>query len=77
MDKNSILIPILPNTPLPNLKINKNKNRKNVVIGSYPSSKNNFSDKNLLQAANISNEIFSDNKNEQEFIPTSEKTKWV
>lgn len=75
LDKNFILIPILFNTLLLDFKTNKDKNKKNVAINFCHFSKNNFFNRNLSKANNDNNRIFSNNKNKEKFILTSEKTK--
>lgn len=49
---------MLSNTSLPNLKTDKNKNKKNIAIDSYHFSKNNSSNRNLSGANITSNKIF-------------------
>lgn len=66
---------MLPNIVLPDFKIYKDKNRKNAIIDSYHSSKNNFFDRNLLKTGHISDKTFSNNENREKLLFTLEKVK--
>ena len=68
---------MLLNTPLPDLEIDKDKNGKKAAMDSCHSSENNSSNGNLLRAGNASNETFSNDWNEEELMPASEKAKWI
>lgn len=57
------------------LETNKDKNKKNAAINFCHLSENNSFDGNLSWADNISNKIFSNNKNKEKFIFISEKAK--
>ena len=77
LDKNLIPTPMLPNTPLPDLETDKDKNGKNAAMDFCHSSENNFSDGNLSRAGNASDETFSNDENKEELMPASEKAKWI
>lgn len=66
---------MLLNTPLPNFETDKNKNGKNAAIDFCYSSENNFSDGNLSEANNASDETFSNNEKKEELMSASEKAK--
>lgn len=68
---------MLPNTPLPDLETDKDKNGKNAAIDFCHSSENNSSNGNLSGAGNASDKTFSNDENEKELMPASEKAKWV
>lgn len=66
---------MLSNIFLLDLKIKKDKNRKNTVMNFCSFNENNFFNGNLLKVSNINDKMFFNNKNEEEFIPAFEKTK--
>lgn len=72
-NKKLIPIPILFNTLLPNPETDKDKNGKNATMDSCHSSEDNSSDGNLSEVGNASNEKFSNDENEEELMPASEK----
>lgn len=76
-NKNLIPTPMLPNTLLPNPKTDKDENGKNATMDSCHSSKDNSFDGNLSEAGNASDETFSNDENEEELMPASEKAKWI
>lgn len=74
-DKNLIPTRMLPDTLLANPETDKDKNEKNATMNSCHSSENNSSDGDLSEASNASDETFSNDENEEELMPASEKTK--
>ena len=68
---------MLPNTPLLDLETDKDKNEKNAAIDSCHSSENNSSNGNLSGAGTASDKTFSNDENEEELMPASEKAKWI
>ena len=68
---------MLLNTPLPDLEIDKDKNGKKAAMDSCHSSENNSSNENLSGAGTASDKTFSNDENEEELMPASEKAKWI
>ena len=66
---------MLPNTPLSDLEIYKNKNGKNAAMNFCHSNENNSSNKNLSGANNASDKTFSNDENEEKLMTASEKAK--
>lgn len=60
---------------MPNLETNKDKNGKNAIIDFCHSSENSSSNRNLSEADNTNNKIFSNDENPEELIFASEKAK--
>lgn len=68
---------MFPNIFLPDLKTNRDKNRKNVATNFCHFSENNFSDRNLSKTGNTRDEKFFNYENEEKLMPVFEKAKWI
>lgn len=66
---------MLYNIFLLDFEINKNKNKNNIAINFYHSSKYNSFNRNLLGVDNANNKMFFNNKNEKKLMFTFKKAK--